>query len=216
MVSFILRLGFLCRSLEDKSTLIFQHWHRVRIARAQRNNRWMYATARNWEHTSVWLRVEYFIRDWNSYELTLFNLQRYVVIVVAAAASSITLISFERLNAKSFISIYDLCSPQHRSIFLSSSSVELHFFNGNYLYFCFLFILIHYSGQRLEKQDNERTSCVLETEWKMNALCVCAVWVDSNFISFYRSNIFRPRNSFASKAELEVLKTRYFERGDLV
>lgn len=117
MVSFMLRRGFLCRSLEDKSTLIFQHWHRVRIARAQRNNRWTNATARNWEHTSVWLRVEYFIRDWNSYELTLFNLLRYIVIAAAAAASSITLISLKRLNAKSFISIYDLCSPQHRSIF---------------------------------------------------------------------------------------------------
>lgn len=150
------------RTLQDKSTLIFQHRHRVRMARVYIET----IDARRGDRQKLRGTPVFGCASSTSLEIEICTKSPYSIwaaihIAIAVRSSSrifdYTLVSFRCSNAKSFISIYDSCFPPPRSVdVLSSSSdvVVLHFSVA--IMHNFHFILFHYSAQRDRKlQDDE-------------------------------------------------------------
>lgn len=168
----------------------------MRIARARVywNNRWTYATARNWEYTIVFgcassTSLEIEIRTISPYSIC-SGTHPHTAIAVAAAASSITRVSFKRSNAKIvdfnictmifsplwpsdivrfFLLFFIFCHPRASCVVVFHISMAIIYI---YIFFFFQFIIQPSDRRKMQDDEwsNERQG---ESKWRCVCVCVC-------------------------------------------
>lgn len=207
------------RTLKDKSTLIFQHWHRVRIARVYIET----IDARRGDRQKLRGTPVFGCASSTSLEIEICTNSPYSIwvaihIAIAVRSSSgifdYTLVSFRCSNAKSFISIHDSCpTPTPRrersmSYHLRPSSL-CSIFQWK---LCTIFFLFYLITQLREIEKCKRTN-IFREERMMNEHCIWTVFRWAWIWTFIYSLVFsfwNFKSSLCFKACYKLFRVAYF------